>query len=371
MRIGVNLLAVIPGKIGGMEQYVRNLLSYSIQTHDQNQWFLFLTKTNYHTFPNHPKIQKVMMHEHIDSQTQFHGWIRSLRLDLWFCPLLVLNPFDVSIPSVINIPDIQHEYYPQFFDANQLSWRKTTYQASALRTNAVLTLSEFSRASMIEKFGLPAHQVHAIHLDSAHEFSLPYDAAMNQRVKQKYALPDHYGFYPANTWWHKNHVSLLSAIAHLRDVHQVRIHMVFTGAPQEAHGQVMRSIAEHHLENQITWLDYIPQNEMPYVFRNAYFLCFPSLFEGFGIPLVEAMRTELPIVCSNSGSIPEIVGEAALQFDPVSPEDIAKKIVEVHDVNTRQSLIKKGMAQASRFSWAKCAQQTLSVLHRVAGRSFS
>ncbi|MFP3381750.1 glycosyltransferase, partial [Bacillus sp. SIMBA_069] len=78
----------------------------------------------------------------------------------------------------------------------------------------------------------------------------------------------------------------------------------------------MRSIAEHHLENQITWLDYISQNEMPYVFRNAYFLCFPSLFEGFGIPLVEAMRTELPIICSNSGSIPEIVGEAALQFNP-------------------------------------------------------
>lgn len=368
MKIGVNLLAVIPGKIGGMEQYVRNLLSYSIQVGDHNQWFLFLTKTNYHTFANHPKIQKVLIHDHVDAHQQFHSWIRSLKLDLWFCPLLVLQPYDVTIPSVINIPDIQHEYYPQFFEAHSLQWRKTTYQSSALKTNAVLTLSEFSRMNMIDKFGVSPQRVHAIHLDSAHEFSLPFDEGANQRVKQKYALPAHYGFYPANTWWHKNHVSLLQALAHLRDVHQLKIHMVFTGAPQEAHNHVMSAIAQHNLQDQITWLDYIPQNEMPYVFRNAYFLCFPSLFEGFGIPLVEAMRTELPIICSNSGSIPEIVGDAALQFDPASPEDIAKKMVEIHDLDTRTRLIQKGKQQASRFSWAKCASLTLSVLHRVAGK---
>lgn len=368
MRIGVNLLAVIPGKIGGMEQYVRNLIAYSIQIGDHNQWFLFLTKTNYHTFPNHPKIQKVMIYDHLDAHKQFHGWIRSLRLDLWFCPLLVLNPFDVSIPSVINIPDIQHEFYPQFFDAPSLQWRKTTYQSSSLKANAVLTLSEYSRQSIIAKFGVPPHRVHAIHLDSAHEFSLPFDESVNQRVRHQYGLPDHYGFYPANTWWHKNHVSLLQALAYLRDVHQVRIHMVFTGAPQEAHSQVMNTITEHNLSDQITWLDYIPQQEMPYVFHNANFLCFPSLFEGFGIPLVEAMRTQLPIVCSNSSSIPEIVGPAALQFDPTSPEDIAKKMVEIQNQAVRSDLIEKGLRQASLFSWSKCAQQTLAVLHQVAGK---
>ena len=361
MKIGVNLLACIPGKIGGMEQYVRNLLAYSIQSGDQNQWFLFLTKTNYHTFPNHPKIQKVMMHDHIDAHKQFHSWIRGLRLDLWFCPLLVLNPFDVSIPSVINIPDIQHEFYPQFFDDNSLQWRKSTYQSSALKANAVLTLSEYSRESIVAKFGVPANRVHAIHLDSAHEFTLPFHETKNQLVRHKYKLPAHYGFYPANTWWHKNHVSLLQALAYLRDEHKLKIHMVFTGAPQEAHGQVMATINQHQLSDQITWLDYI-------LFRNANFLCFPSLFEGFGIPLVEAMRTELPIICSNNGSIPEIVGDAALTFDPVSPEDIAKKMVEVQNEEVRSGLIAKGLQQASKFSWSKCAQQTLAVLHQVAGK---
>ncbi|EJL43060.1 glycosyltransferase family 1 protein [Brevibacillus agri] len=368
MKIGVNLLACIPGKIGGMEQYVRNLLAYSIQSGDQNQWFLFLTKTNYHTFPNHPKIQKVMMHDHIDAHKQFHSWIRGLRLDLWFCPLLVLNPFDVSIPSVINIPDIQHEFYPQFFDDNSLQWRKSTYQSSALKANAVLTLSEYSRESIVAKFGVPANRVHAIHLDSAHEFTLPFHETKNQLVRHKYKLPAHYGFYPANTWWHKNHVSLLQALAYLRDEHKLKIHMVFTGAPQEAHGQVMATINQHQLSDQITWLDYILQEEMPYLFRNANFLCFPSLFEGFGIPLVEAMRTELPIICSNNGSIPEIVGDAALTFDPVSPEDIAKKMVEVQNEEVRSGLIAKGLQQASKFSWSKCAQQTLAVLHQVAGK---
>ncbi|MDM5224305.1 glycosyltransferase [Peribacillus sp. NJ11] len=109
------------------------------------------------------------------------------------------------------------------------------------------------------------------------------------------------------------------------------------------------------------------KKKCPIYYRNASFLTFPSLFEGFGIPLVEAMRTKMPIVCSNVGSILEVVGDCALLFDPLNPEDIALKITEVLKEPTRIELINKGINHAQKFTWDRCSKTTLEVLKRVAG----
>lgn len=369
MRIGVNLLAVLPGKIGGMEQYVRNLISYSLNNNEGHEWFLFLAEYNYHTFPDGRHLHKILFRDMTRAHELFHQQIQLLRLDLWFCPLLVLQPSDVTIPSVINIPDIQHEFYPQFFDAPVLKWRRDNYQPSAEKSSAVLTLSEFSRQSILEKFQLPPHKVHAVHLDASGEFSQPHEPELDQAFRQKYQLPEEYGLFPANTWRHKNHTSLLQALIILRNKYNFKVNMVFTGSPQEAHQNVINMITQHQLWDQIKWLNYLPQNEMPSLYRNAKFLCFPSLFEGFGIPLVEAMRSNLPITCSHAGSIPEVVGQAALLFDPHIPEDIAVKIAAMSDPALRADLIAKGAQQAKQFSWEKCARQTLAVFQSVVHKS--
>lgn len=365
MRIGINLISVIPGKIGGMEQYVRNLLAYSMKAGDGHSWYLFLTNHNFHTFEAAGNVHKIMIPENTNPYHIFHHYIRALKLQLWFCPLLVLNPPDVPIPSVINIPDIQHEYYPQFFDQHSLRWRLDNYRSSALRTNAVLTLSQFSKQTILQKYGLPDHKVHAIHLDASKEFSLPFDEALNQHVIQKYQLSPGYGFFPANTWHHKNHLNLLKALVILREKYGLRIPMVFTGFAQEANENVVSYISQQHLWDQIKWLNYVPQGEMPYLYRNAGFLCFPSLFEGFGIPLVEAMRSHIPITSSICGSIPEVAGDASLLFDPNMPEDIAVKLAAILQPEIRADLIAKGNVQAKRFSWDKCARETLAVFRSV------
>jgi glycosyltransferase involved in cell wall biosynthesis len=365
LRIGVNLLAVIPGKIGSMEQYVRNLISYSQKNNEGHEWFLFLSSHNYHTFTEGSHLHKVLCTDIARAHELFQQQIQSLRLDLWFCPLVVFQPFDGSIPSVISIPDLQHEYYPQFFDAPELKWRRDHYLTSAQKSDAVLTLSEFSRQSILEKFHLPPHKVHAVHLDASEEFSLPIQPGMDQAFQQKYQLPENYGLYPANTWRHKNHISLLQALVILRNTYNLKINMVFTGSPQEAHQTFINFTTHHHLWDQVKWLDCLPQEEMPSLYRNAKFLCFPSLFEDFGIPLVEAMRSELPIICSRAGSIPEVVGNAAILFDPHIPEDIAVKIAAMSDPSVRTDLTGLGIQQAKLFSRDKCVRQTLAVFQSV------
>lgn len=365
MRIGINLTSLVPGKIGGMEQYIHNLLSHIKHIAEGNEWYLFLSSYNYDAFEAGGTTHKILVPDLENLYEWYCHWILWLRLDVWFCPLATLIPPNVPIPSVVNIPDIQHEFYPQLFEPGVLSKRLEHYQSSAQLCHAVVTLSEFSQKTIMESYRLPPHKVHGIHLDAAREFLGPSSEALNQAVREKYQLADGYGFYPANTWHHKNHLNLLKALLLLRQRDNLRVHMVFTGSPQEAHWVITRFIEDNNLGDQVKWLGYVPQEEMPYLYRNAGFLCFPSLFEGFGIPLVEAMRSRLPIVCSDAGSIPEVVGAAALLFNPHLPQEIAEKIALVQRPDIRMELIAKGAAQANLFSWEKCARQTWDVFLSV------
>ncbi|CAM4411860.1 glycosyltransferase family 4 protein [Paenibacillus alkaliterrae] len=366
MRIGIHLLDLIPGKIGGMEQYVKNLISYSIKQSDQCEIFLFLNKHNLDAFSERKdNVFKILIDEKEDRSPQLHRWIQDLNLSVWFCPLLVLEPLDVSIPSAVTIPDIQHEFYPEFFDPRILQWRLKKYQVSVENCSAVLTLSDYSKKTIIEKYKVAQEKVHAIHLDSSQEFYLNHDETMNRKVVRKYHLPDQYGFYPANTWPHKNHLNLLKAIDILKKKHNIKMKIVFTGSEQQEYASITTFIKEHDLSDQVYFLGYIPQAEVPYIYKNASFLVFPSLYEGFGIPLVEAMRTKTPIICSNSASIPEVVGDSALLFDPNDPEEIALKMLEVLNDTTRSELRSKAVKQAEKFCWEKCARITLQVFSEI------
>lgn len=366
MRIGIHLLDLTPGQIGGLEQYVRNLLAYTIRQFEQYEIFLFLRNHNIDSFSDRSgNVFKILIDGKEERNAQLHRWIRGLNLNVWFCPLLVLEPLDVGIPSVVTIPDLQHEVYPEFFDPSILQWRLKNYKESAEKSSAVLTLSNYSKQMIVKTYNVAKEKVHAIHLDSSREFYQELDEERNREVIRKYGLPDQYGYYPANTWPHKNHLRLLEAVRILKQRHHIPIKIVFTGSRHQEHSSISNYIREHDLSGQIYVLDYIPQDEMPYLYKNADFLVFPSLFEGFGIPLVEAMRMKTPILCSNSTSIPEIVGDCALLFDPHNPEDIAAKMLQIRDDAVRKDLIRKGLRKSGKFSWNKCAQATLQVISKL------
>ncbi|NER40342.1 glycosyltransferase family 4 protein [Bacillus megaterium NBRC 15308 = ATCC 14581] len=163
-------------------------------------------------------------------------------------------------------------------------------------------------------------------------------------------------------------MNLLKALVILRDTYKVKKQLIFTGY-KHAHiknYKIIRNfITNEKLDNQVKILGYIPQEDMPYIYSNAHFLVYPSLFEGFGIPLIEAMRTNIPIVCSNAGSIPEIVEESALIFNPYDPENIAIKMLEISQTEKRKELIEKGKIQAQKFSWKNSAEQTLVLFHQL------
>ncbi|GIP31288.1 glycosyltransferase family 1 protein [Paenibacillus sp. J2TS4] len=371
MRVGINLLNLSKDRFGGAEQYLTNLIRELAVQGDGLELFLFLTSSNRSLFPDHHKQINLVLFSDLRNPSDICKAVQQHRLDLWFCPLHRSYLPDIPVPTVVTIHDVLHTFYPEFvsggLDKNNRYYKK--YQDAF---DAVITVSEFSKASITERLHIPSNKVHVIYPDAPHVFYLPPKEKLKAKIKAKYRLPDNYGFYPASYNPHKNHHNLLKAILLLRDKYNERIPLVLSGF-WEKKNRVYESVAgfikEHALEDQVIILGYIPQNEMPYLYFNSAFLVFPSLHEGFGIPLVEAMRTETPIVCSTRGSIPEIVREAALLFNPCDPEDLATKMMQVSHSKTRKRLISKGKERAKLFSWAKNAQETLRVFRNVVSRS--
>jgi glycosyltransferase involved in cell wall biosynthesis len=362
MKIAINLRLLNPGKIGGMEVYVRNLLEYFIEIDHELELILFVTKQNEETF-HFPadRVTKI----HVSRVGYGHQIFRALlehSVDLYFCPLIALEPVVVHIPTIVTIPDVQHDIFPEFFQQNILQWRRLNYSASASIATAVLTLSRFSAQSITEKMGTPPQKVFPVHLAADDSFRKEPDKEKEEVVKKKYSLPNVYGYFPANSWPHKNHATLLKALTLFKHKYGAAPKIILTGAKDTGHKDLLRKIKDQGLTDDVMFLGYIPKNEIRYIYRNATFLVFPSLFEGFGMPVLEAMLSGCPVICSNTTSLPEVAGGAALYFDPLNAEDLAEKInTVISDSELRERLIKEGYAQALEFSWEQTAKNTLKI----------
>jgi glycosyltransferase involved in cell wall biosynthesis len=397
MRIGVNLIPLRSGQMGGLEFYVRRLLSQLLVCDRRNQFFLFTAHWNDASldFP-HGRYRKILavpeqelgatipsgwgrwlarkprpgalplLHRWTPPPPlDVHAWVRRLRLDLWYCPITNLDPRHLSIPTVVTIADVQQEYYPEFFAREELQARALMYAPSCQEATAVITISEFSKRCLIEKYGLAPDKVHCVYAAGVESLDDAKSATVDE-VKCKYQLPAGYAFYPANLWPHKNHDMLLLALHRLRQSYGITLPLILTGDDLGGWAKC-RALAEHfQLQEQVRYLGYVPAHDLLGLYQGAALLLFPSLFEGFGIPLLEAMAFGCPIAAANATSIPEIVGDAALLFDPRQPDAIAAVCAQLlTDDDRRRALIARGRERAKNFSWEKAADETLRVFHRA------
>lgn len=401
MHIGVNLIPLRPGQMGGLEFYVRSLLSQLLTADVHNLYFLFTAWWNHDTvdFPQgrYRKVLTVLEPGNTDfsperdakdrklrggwsrlpllrkavsiGPSDLHSWARHLKLDLWFCPMIDLDPRQLSLPTVISVPDIQQEYYPEFFTQVELSQRALMYKPSCEDATAVITISNYSKENLIERYGLPPEKVHCTYLASNAMASPLARESSAESVCQRYHLPRRFALYPANLWPHKNHHMLVLAFHRLRRTYGVTLPLVLTGDDIGQRAKLEELIAHFRLREEVHYLGYIPSGDLRVLYAKAVMLVFPSLFEGFGIPLVEAMTLGCPIVAANRTSIPEVVGDAALLFDPRNPDSIAEAVYRVlSDEPLRQSLIARGLERKALFSWQETASQTLQVFEWARSR---
>jgi glycosyltransferase involved in cell wall biosynthesis len=364
ITIAVNLRPLYPGRIGGMETYVRVLLDRWIAgpLGKDIHWVIFTNEANHDTFEHLSAGCRRILLPNADYESFIFSQLTRIQPDLYFCPLLTLEPLNPPCLSAISIPDLQHEFFPDFFSADVLRWRRSAYPASAERAACVFTISEFSRRTFVEKLGIASEKVFAIHLDADGIFRRPLDQGRLAQVREEYDLGDNYVFYPANFWPHKNHETLFHAFADAR-YKLGRLSLVLTGAKDDRM-DILKALARKlGIDPVVRYAGYVPKEDLPSIYHGARALVFPSLFEGFGIPIVEAFCCECPVICSNTTSCPEIAGDGALLIDPLNPHEISAAIQKLdRDDSLREKLVSAGKNLADQFRDNQLAERTLAQL---------
>jgi len=284
-----------------------------------------------------------------------------------------IHPDLAPLTNVLIVPDIQHEYRPEFFAPRDLEERRRIYTTSAKRASHICAISEFTRQTLIERLGLAPERITTTHLAADVAFHPGSPARQDsRRVLDKHGLKaGEYLLFPGNTWPHKNHEAAFQALRVLREAYGLDPLLVCTGSPKEAHRELLAKIQDAGLGHRVRFLGYCALADMPALYEGAAGLVFPSLFEGFGLPLLEAMWCGCPIVCSNVTSLPEIAGDAALLADPRSPEELAHALYRVlTDEGLRHLLIGRGRRRVEDFSWTKFTVEIVSVLHQARQRRY-
>lgn len=264
------------------------------------------------------------------------------KYDLLFSPFPVYFSKATNTPIVSVIHDIQFRYYPQFFDTPDLKAREINFKSTCQRSQKIICISDFVRDTILENSILKPEMVKTIYINLPNRF-------VNKITLQSH---DNFLLYPANFWQHKNHINLFSAFKIYRDQNpDSTLKLVCTGAPVARYESLTAYIHSLGLEKWITLPGYVTDNELAQLMHTCKALIFPSLYEGFGMPVVEAMAIGKPVLCSNVTSLPEIAGDAALLFDPNVPKQIAESIAQIeNDENLRQDLIARGYRRSQFFA---------------------
>jgi glycosyltransferase involved in cell wall biosynthesis len=361
VRVAINLRLYVKGEIGGMENYVRHIVGGIGANPDvvRDGLTIFALQSELdHIREFAPKANFIEV-KHATSGAIITNELLQSSYDLYFCPLLVLDPLHVPIPSAITIPDLQHEYFPEFFDNSTLEWRRQTFRPSVFYADTIFTISEYSKSTIVDKLGADPAKIVVVGLDVDAEFRSPATIEA-QDAFRNLAIPEPYIYFPANFWKHKNHSTLLRALKLLIEDGYTDLTLALTGASATGIDRIQAEVTKLKLAGNVKFLGYQPRPVIAEIYRHSICLAFPSLFEGFGIPILEAFHLGIPVVAARGTSCPEVAGDAAILVKEDDAADVAKGIRKlIDDPELRNSLAAKGRLRASKYSWREALTSTL------------
>jgi glycosyltransferase involved in cell wall biosynthesis len=277
------------------------------------------------------------------------GYVEDQGFDLVHFPTQAA--YRTSMPSIYQPWDLQHLHYPQFFSKTEFAIRERWYRAYCAQAAFVCVQTEWSRRDLIEKYGLSPDKVVVIRWGSVFDaYPTPSPQAKRDAV-EKYHLPRQFFFYPAVTWRHKNHEIIIRSLHLLKKEHGRTPDVYFTGTSTEFRTRLEEIARELGVTEQLHYLGFVTPEELQSVFATATAMVFPSKFEGFGLPILEAFHARLPVLLSNATVLPEVAQDGAAYFDPDSPTELAALMLRgLDDPDFRESLIEKGSEMLVSFS---------------------
>lgn len=298
---------------------------------------------------------------------------RKAGVDLYHVPYFA-PPYFARTPGVITIHDILLMRLPLYLNSPRMRAYVQLVARAAHKATLIITVSQHAKRDMIDALHLPSERIRVIYEAAGEEYTPVTDPQTIARVREKYGLNERFIFYLGGLEARKNIPQLVRAFAHLyRQIGDPNLQLFISGNPEKLSGVLFPDFrpiaADLGMSGQITYR-FVEEEDKPAMYSAASLFAFPSLYEGFGLPPLEAMKCGAPVVCSNRTSLPEVVGDAALTFDP---DNIGEMVTAMRDVLTKKELEAdlraRSLKRAAQFNWRKTAAETLAVYDEAYQRS--
>ncbi|MBS4015543.1 MAG: glycosyltransferase family 4 protein [Candidatus Latescibacteria bacterium] len=362
MRIGIDV-SVLREPARGVGHYLLNILNRLSKFAHNDQFFLYSPKPIVYDFSDwhnkHLRWGKTILPGAFWLQTQAKRFIKKDRLDVFFGPAHILPlRLPAGMRKVLAVHDLVSTLYPQTMANYNRFVHNLYFQQSVHQSDHIITMSEHTKKSIIDNFKFCPDRITVIYEGVNPDFKLLPKQEV-QPVLQRYQIQKPYFLAVGTLEPRKNYPVLLQAFKHFSKDYD----LVIIGKQGWKAQKIFKMISDLQLEKSVKILGYVHVNELPHFYNGAELFIFPSLYEGFGLPLVEAMACGAAVICSNASCLPEIGGDAAVYFHSQSVDQLTSKIEQVlTSPQLRQSLREKGIRQASNFNWNITAQKTLAVL---------
>ncbi len=358
MMIGIDGNEANVEKRVGVSVYALNLLKYFRKKADSTLRFRIFLRSAPVDLPGETEFfnYEVIPGKYLWSQI-FLPWRlnRKKDVDVFFSPAHYLPRF-CPVPSVVTIHDLSYLYFPEDFLKKDLFQLKNWTSYSLQQAKRIIAVSKTTKKDIVKSYGIPNEKIEVVY--NGYEKTVKHQIP---NIKMEH-LKHPYILYVGTLQPRKNISSLIKAFDQFKKLYP-EFKLTIAGKKGWLYEQIFSQVTDLGLENDVYFTDFVTDNQLMFLYKNAFCFVLPSFYEGFGIPILEAMSFDCPVIASFSSSLPEIGGEACLYFDPSNAFDLLEKIKLLKDdQKLRLELVKKGRQRIKEFSWEKCAGQTLDAI---------
>ncbi|NTV41308.1 MAG: glycosyltransferase family 4 protein [Candidatus Moranbacteria bacterium] len=362
------------GSIGkGLGRYTQKLIEHLEKTDNENEYFVFLRRENFEEYvPKNPNFQKVLANFqwYSFSEQLFFPWLlNSYRLDLMHfphfnVPILYFRKFVITIHDLIllHFPTKRASTLsPLLYAFKFMAYRWVIFSA-IWRSQKIIAVSQFTKNDILSQYSIVKDKIDVTY--EACENKLTNSDQNSEQVLKKYGIIKPYLLYVGNAYPHKNLEKLIEEFGNVSEK-ITDLNLVLVGKEDYFYGRLKKQVNDQGL-TRIFFPGFVSDKDIKVVYAQAFQYVFPSLYEGFGLPPLEAMAEGVPVVCANATCLPEILGTSALFFEARKEGAMAEAILKVvDDENLREELIAKGFAHVKKYSWEKMARETLEIYRKV------
>jgi glycosyltransferase involved in cell wall biosynthesis len=354
----------------GIGTYIRNLLRQLARIDRDTEYVLLCREPDLgiaaQLGPNFRSVREPSPNYSLREQIHVPWVLRRERPDVYHAPHYVL-PVAVRCRSVVTIHDCIHLMFPQYLPNRMAyAYARASMWAAARRSDRILTVSEASKRDILSLFNVKPEKIVVVYNAIDEHFSATPSEEHIARIRERYQLDHKFVLYVGNIKPHKNLVRLIEAFSELRRTHD-DLKLLIIGDEISKLPALRRAVHRHKLHKYVRFLGYLKDDTLTVLYRLASVFVFPSLYEGFGLPPLEAMASGTPVVTSNVSSLPEVTGDAAVLVDPYDVDSIGDGMRRIlDDPRLAEELRLKGLKRAREFSWERSVEKTQRVYREVA-----